>query len=471
MALTTAASVPAEIRAGTKTSRRLDRFRLKLAAVRGRGARGVLVLLAAALMFVALGCADDSSSDEPSVPDTTGSNATGAASADTAPATTAAAAPPATTPAEVIVDVRVTQIPGSPRESTVSALREGMTAPLLPEPLVSPLDVLSGGVPPDGIPSIDVPEFERATDVGFLQPQEAVVTLTLNGDARAYPVQVLLWHEIVNDTVGGEPVTVTYCPLCNTAIGYYRQLDDRIFDFGTSGRLYNSALVMYDRQTESLWAHYTGRAIAGALTGSQLELIPIATVAWETFLAEHPNGLVMTRPGGFGRQYGTNPYANYDQPDGAPILFGGTPDPRLPPQTRVLVVRLGGASVAVQLDTLQSDGVLPLDLGGAPVVALHLPGTATPIQSPQVAFGRDVGATGVFDPMVDGQVLSFTRLPDAASSDGPEAFTDDQTGSTWSILGRALDGPLAGAQLQPIEHIDTFWFAAAAYDPEIELHP
>ena len=421
-------------------------------------------------MLVALGCADASSGDEEPAPDTAGSDATGAPSADTAPATTATAAP-TTTPVEVIVNVKVTQIPGGPREATVSALREGMTAPLLPEPLVSPLDVLSGGPPPDGIPSIDVPEFERATDIGILQPQEAVVTLTLNGDARAYPVQVLLWHEIVNDTVGGEPVTVTYCPLCNTAIGYYRQLDDRIFDFGTSGRLYNSALVMYDRQTESLWAHYTGQAIAGVLTGSQLELIPVATVAFETFLDEHPNGLVLTRTGGFGRSYGTNPYVNYDSPDGNPTFFGGVPDPRLPPQTRVLVIRHGGASLAVQHDTLQSEGVLSLDLDGSQVVAFHLPGTATPIQHDQVAFGRDVGATGVFDPSVDDQVLTFTRVPDAASSDGPGGFTDDQTGTTWSILGRALDGPLAGTQLQPIEHIDTFWFAAAAYDPTIELRP
>ena len=470
MAPATAASVPADIRAGTTTCRRPDRFRLTSAAARRLGARGVLALLSAALMLIAAGCADASSDDQQAEPDTTGSNATGPASTGTAPATTAADSP-STTPGEVVIDVKVTQIPGGPRESTVSALREGMTAPLLPQPLVSPLDVLSGGPPPDGIPSIDTPEFERATDIGFLQPQEAVVTVTLNGDARAYPVQVLLWHEIVNDTVGGEPVTITFCPLCNTAIGYYRQLGDRIFDFGTSGRLYNSALVMYDRQTESLWAHYTGQAIAGALTGSQLELIPVATVAWETFLDEHPNGLVMTRPGGFGRQYGTNPYANYDQPDGSPTFFGGTPDPRLPPQTRVLVVRHGGASVAVQLDTLQSEGVLPLDLGGAPVAAFHLPGTATPIQSAQVAFGRDVGATGVFDPTVDGQVLSFTRLPDAASSEGPGAFTDDQTGSTWSVLGRALAGPLAGTQLTAIEHIDTFWFAAAAYDPAIELRP
>ena len=444
--------------------------RLKFAPARQLAAGGISILLAAALAFVALGCSDTSSDDDQAASDTGRTTDTSeAASADTAPATTVIAAP-TTTPSEVIVDVKVTQIPGGPRESTVSALREGMTAPLLPEPLVSPLDVLSGGPSPDGIPSIDGPEFERATDVGALQPQEAVVTLTLNGDARAYPVQVLLWHEIVNDTVGGEPVTITYCPLCNTAIGYYRQLGDRIFDFGTSGRLYNSALVMYDRQTESLWAHYTGQAIAGALTGSQLELIPVATVAFETFLDEHPNGLVLTRPGGFGRSYGTNPYVNYDSPDGNPIFFGGVPDPRLPPQTRVLVIRYGGESVAVQHDTLQSEGVLSLDLDGSQVVAFHLPGTATPIQHDQVAFGRDVGATGAFDPSVDGQVLTFTRVPDAASSDGPGGFTDDQTGTTWSILGRALEGPLAGTQLQPIEHIDTFWFAAAAYDPDIRLH-
>ncbi|WP_420445138.1 DUF3179 domain-containing protein [Candidatus Poriferisodalis sp.] len=438
--------------------RQASRLKSSLAGRLATG--GVLTLLAAALLAGASGCAGTSSDDDQSAPDPT---------TISAPATTAAAVVPASTTTVPIIDLKVTQIPGGPREATVSALREGITAPLLPEALVSPLDVLSGGPPPDGIPSIDAPDFERASDVEFLQPQEAVVTLTLNGDARAYPVQVMLWHEIVNDTVGGEPVTITYCPLCNTAIGYYRQLDDRIFDFGTSGRLYKSALVMYDRQTESLWAHYTGQAIAGVLTGSQLELIPVATVAFETFVAEHPNGLVMKRPGGFGRSYGSNPYVGYDEPDGRPDFFGDVPDPRLPPQTRVLVIRHGGAVVAVQLDALQSGGVMPLDLEGIPVVAFQLPGTATPIQHQQVAFGRDVGATGVFDPTVDGQLLTFVRMADASSSVGPGAFTDNQTGSTWTVLGRALDGPLTGTQLEPIEHIDTFWFAAAAYDPDIEL--
>ena len=441
--------------------------------VRRNAAAGVL--LATALLLVTLGCTDASSSDDRPAPAATeapspslAAVAPTTATALAPPTITTAAAPP-TTEASDIVDLPVVQIPGDPPEATVSALREGITAPLLPEPLVSPLDILSGGPPPDGIPSIDVPEFDRASEVQWLESQEAVVVLVANGDARAYPAQVLIWHEIVNDTVGGEPVTVTYCPLCNTAIGYYRQLDDRIFDFGTSGKLYNSALVMYDRQTESLWAHYTGQAVAGALTGLQLALIPVATVAWETFLAEHPNGLVLTRPGGFGRSYGTNPYVGYDAPNGQPLFADADPDPQLPPMTRVLVIRRGGDVVAVVHETLHSEGVIEVDVGGATVVAFNLPGTASPLQTQQVAFGRDVGATGVFDATVDGQVLSFTRKPGAASSDGPGAFVDDQTGSTWSVLGLALDGPLAGTQLEAIEHLDTFWFAAAAYDPGIEL--
>ncbi len=403
---------------------------------------------------------------------------TGAALANAdAAATTAAAGEPAATeeataPAtqnDAPAPSRVVHILGGPREDTVSALRDGMTAPLLPEPLVSPREVRSGGPPPDGIPSIDAPQFERAGDVEFLEPQEAVVTMTLADDARAYPVQILLWHEIVNDTVGGEPVTVTYCPLCNTAIGYYRQLGNRIFDFGTSGRLYNSALVMYDRQTESLWSHYTGQAIAGVLTGAQLELIPVATVAFETFLADYPDGLVMTRPAGVQRSYGTNPYPGYDRPDGSPFLFSGTPDPRLAPQARVLVIRHGGQAAAVVHETLAARAVVTVELGDIEVVAFHQPGTASPIDSPQVALGRDIGATGVYDPTVGGRRLTFTRAADASSSAGLGAFVDDQTGSGWSLLGRSLSGPLAGTQLTPIEHLDTFWFAAAAFDGDIEI--
>ena len=131
--------------------------------------------------------------------------------------------------------------------------------------------ILSGGPPKDGIPAIDHPAFigVRAAN-SWLAPTEPVIALQIGRDARAYPVRVLVWHEIVNDTVGGVPVAVTYCPLCNTAIAFERRVHGRVLDFGTTGRLHYSNLVMYDRQTESWWQQATGQSIAGAFTGTQL---------------------------------------------------------------------------------------------------------------------------------------------------------------------------------------------------------
>ncbi|MGH9194296.1 MAG: DUF3179 domain-containing (seleno)protein, partial [Acidimicrobiia bacterium] len=170
--------------------------------------------------------------------------------------------------------VEVEQIQSSPKEDVPSAL-ENPAADSLPKPLVDPSEIISGGPPPDGIPAIDKPRFQKASSVDWIEPKEAVLSFQLGDETRAYPVQVLTWHEIVNDTVAGQPVTITFCPLCNTGIAFQRRLGDRILDFGTSGKLLYSALVMYDRQTESLWTHFEGRAIAGFLTGQTLELRPM----------------------------------------------------------------------------------------------------------------------------------------------------------------------------------------------------
>ena len=136
-------------------------------------------------------------------------------------------------------------------------------------------EIVSGGPGRDGIPPIDEPHFTSAGEAaGWLDPREPVMVVVEADDARAYPLQILIWHEIVNDTVGGIPVAVSYCPLCNSAVAYDRRLDGRVLEFGTSGRLYQSALVMYDRQTESLWSHFTGQGVIGALTGEQLRVGP-----------------------------------------------------------------------------------------------------------------------------------------------------------------------------------------------------
>jgi hypothetical protein len=276
--------------------------------------------------------------------------------------------------------------------------------------------------------------------------------------ARAYPVRILIWHEIVNDTIDGRPVAVTYCPLCNSALAFDRRLGDRLLTFGTSGLLYRSDLVMYDRQTESLFSQIEGRAIAGALTGAELERIPVQTVTWAQWQESNPDGWVLSRDTGVQRNYGANPYTSYDSPGGSPFLFQGEPDPRLPAMLRVAGLGADDDPVAVPLSDLVGTGVMELDVGGRPVVLWAVEGLRSPLEDRRVDQGRAVGATGAFDPVVDGERLQFTR-------DG-DHFVDDVTGTRWNVLGDAVDGPLAGTRLEPIEHLDTFWFAWAAFHPE-----
>jgi Protein of unknown function (DUF3179) len=356
----------------------------------------------------------------------------------------------------------VDQAAPSPAEDVPSAL-DDPNDDSFPEPLIDTAELLSGGPPPDGIPAIDRPKFLAADHVDFLDDEEPVLALEIGDDARAYPLQVMTWHEIVNDTVDGVPVAVTYCPLCNTAIAYDRRLGDRVLDFGTSGMLYNSALVMYDRQTESLWSHFTAEGIVGHLAGQELEVYPVAIVAWADWREAHPDGLVLSRDTGHDRDYGRNPYPGYDDIDSPAFLFEGEVDDRLAAKERVIGIERGGEAVAVRADELAEAGVVEVEIGGDTLVVWLDPGTASALDSPVLAEGRDVGATGVFVPVVDGEDLTFERT-DAG-------FVDDQTGSRWNVLGDALEGPLAGRALEPVVHVDTFWFAWGAFQPDTRIVP
>jgi hypothetical protein len=212
---------------------------------------------------------------------------------------TACGAPQQQTPqaGPAVAAVTLEAVTGSPRENVPSAL-DRIDDPALPAPLVDPAQVISGGPPPDGIPPIDVPTFSRAADVDWLADDEPVLAPAIGAPARAYPVRILIWHEIVNDTVDGRPVAITYCPLCNSALGFDRRLGDRVLTFGTSGSLYRSDLVMYDRQTESLFSQIEGRAIAGVLAGAQLDRVPVQTITWAQFRDANPDGYVLSRDTG-----------------------------------------------------------------------------------------------------------------------------------------------------------------------------
>jgi hypothetical protein len=175
-------------------------------------------------------------------------------------------------------------------EAGDSALAGNRLNPLFPPPVIEPALIRSGGVPPDGIPPIDSPNFAPVSEIDYLSDDEAVILVELEGVAKAYPIQVLIWHEIVNDEFGDVPVAVTYCPLCNSALAFDRRFGERVLDFGTSGELYQSALVMYDRQTESLWAHFTGQGLVGHYAGANLDFIPAQTVSFSQFRDATPRG-------------------------------------------------------------------------------------------------------------------------------------------------------------------------------------
>ncbi|MGB5432781.1 MAG: DUF3179 domain-containing protein [Acidimicrobiia bacterium] len=336
---------------------------------------------------------------------------------------------------------------------------------VFPPPLVPIDEIISGGPPPDGIPSLDAPILVEVAAVSDqLEPAESVVALEINGDARAYPVRVMIWHEIVNDTVGGVPVSVTYCPLCNSAVSYRREVNGVETTFGTSGSLYASALVMYDRLTESLWTHFDGRAVVGVLAGAQLEPLASPLMAWEDFVATYPDGQVLDwTQTGHSRDYGRNPYVGYDDADTEPFLFRGIVDDRERAKQRVVGITVDEASVAYSM-ALLADGngsATAVTVGDRDLVILWEPGQASALDASTVEGGKDVGSVGVFAAELAGSPVTL------AAQDG--RFIDDETGSTWTIAGIAVEGPLKGSRLERVEHLDTFWFAWSTYRPDTLL--
>jgi len=328
-------------------------------------------------------------------------------------------------------------------------------------------EIFSGGPGKDGIPAINDPKFESIEEAReWVTGSGPVISLEIEGDARAYPLAVLTWHEIVNDTIGDVPVIVTFCPLCHTALAFERTLDGTVHDFGVSGNLRFSDMVMYDRQTETWWQQATGKGIVGDLTGAKLGFLPAQLIGLDQFAEAYPDGVVMSRDTGFRRDYGRNPYVGYDDADQQPFLFDGVTDGRLSPKERVVTLgeQDSDAPISVPYSELRSVGAANLDFEGAPVVALWAPGAVSALDQSYIDESADVGATGVFSAIVDDQTLTFSRDGD---EDAP--ITDLETGSTWDITGRATDGPLAGTILEPISHGDHFWFAWAAFVPQTSI--
>lgn len=251
-------------------------------------------------------------------------------------------------------------------------------------------EILSGGPPKDGIPALTDPEMVSVDQDTFIEPNEPVMTVELDGEtARAYPIRYLTWHEIVNDEVGNVPFIVTFCPLCNSGLVFDRRLNGQTLEFGVSGKLRNSDMVMYDRQTESWWQQFVGEAIVGDLLGQKLTKIPAWMESWDDFKTRNPEGVVMTRPKGFSRSYGSNPYVNYDG-SSKPFLYNGENPPHdVHPLARVVVIgdKAWPLMRFQETSTITEDGL----------TLSWKAGTASALDKRDISASRDVGAIRVKD--------------------------------------------------------------------------
>lgn len=315
-----------------------------------------------------------------------------------------------------------------------------------------PLDAIrSGGPPKDGIPSIDAPRFvgsESWNELGF-SGDNLVIGVEVNGIRRAYPFQVLVWHEIVNDVIDGKPLLITYCPLCGTGIAFEREIEGEPVQFGVSGQLYNSDLLMYDRKTDSFWSQITGTAVVGPLAGTVLPFYPSEIMTWDDWRQTYPDSAVLSPDTGFSRDYSVDPYSGYYADGNLWFPVSGL-DARLPVKERVTGIEVEGAAFGAYPDeAVVEHGPVNDQVGDTPVLVVADPTTGNTIR--------------VFERRVGNQTLEFSM------SDGGTFLLDGATQSQWSFNGQAADGELAGNQLTEILPVKGFWFAWFAFHQDTEL--
>jgi hypothetical protein len=315
----------------------------------------------------------------------------------------------------------------------------------------------------DCIPPIDAPAFTSVAEAdAWLDARAPVAVVVVGEEARAYPLQILARHEIVNDQIGGRALAVTYCPLWNTAVVFDRVVDGEVLDFGVSGFLRHRNLVMWDRTSESLWLQATGEGLVGKGAGTSLSMLPVPVMSWTDFKELAPLGVVLSRETGADFDYDLQPYAGYDSDPGLwDRVWRGADDP-LEPMDRVVAMDANGDGVAVPFRALRELQVIHTEVAGREVVVLWAEGTASVLDQAKVADSRDVGAAGVFIAELEGRPLRFS-----ATEDG--RFTDDASGSVWNIAGVAVAGPMRGARLEPVTYTNAFWFGWSEFRPETRV--
>ncbi len=321
----------------------------------------------------------------------------------------------------------------------------------------------------DGIPPIDNPKYistKKAKTVYF--EHEPVIVIENGGKAKAIPLNILTYHEIVNDNIGDLYFSASYCPLCNSSIAFNRKLNfkgkDYLLDFGVSGMLRGSNLVMWDRQTETWWQQFVGDGLVGELTGAELEMLPAQIISLESFIESYPNGEVLSKETGFERQqkrYGTNVYEGYDSKPN-PRLFFGEIDSRLPAMERVIDIQSMGEFKIYPHSIVAKKEVINDKFNGLKIVLFFQAGTNSILDSKDISTAKDIGSITVFERVVNDKTLTFKKNGDK--------FKDNETNSTWTITGKCVKGKLKGEKLTPIRYGNHFAFSWFAFNPECEIY-
>ena len=310
-----------------------------------------------------------------------------------------------------------------------------------------PLDDIISVLPKDQIPAINNPKFISIEEGNkFLADSDLVLGLSIDGDSRAYPHKILNFHEIVNDRFGDRAVAVTFCPLCFTGIAFDPIINGEAVEFGVSGKLYNSDLVMYDRKTETYWSQITGEGIRGELAGQVLTQIPVDTIEWGDWKKVHPDTTVLSKDTGFFRNYASNPYPGYDRSSGLFFRVDNQDDGRLFSKAIVYGVVFDDKAKAYEKDA---------------VIKIGLINDLFADRSLLITFDPESKVIRIFDREVDGKTLTFENI------DGK--LVDSETETVWSFSGEALSGTHAGKSLERLDTGPHFWFAWAAFNANSDL--
>lgn len=307
----------------------------------------------------------------------------------------------------------------------------------------------SGGPPKDGIPPIDNPKYQGVEDAeDFLNEKDVVFILNYKDTVKIYPQKVLVWHEIVNEEIKGEKISVTYCPLTGSTIAYRGHIKkiNKETTYGTSGKLLNSNLVMYDRKTDSYIPQILGVGINGDLEGVRLDTFPMLWTTWELAKQKYPNAQVLTDNTGFFRNYNRDPYGSYIESgnyyDSRSVLFPlMNKDSRLREKEVVIGVRGKDAQLAILKNTLRSEKVKNFQVGNEKIVAF---------------YDDSLDAVRIFSRELRGESLSFSLNDNKIL---------DNLGNEWGVEGKSSQG-----ELMWIDSFDVMWFSWVAFFPETELY-